>query len=96
MFFENVIPPLIVYSSSNLSLVSIFSIFFLYSSIEHITFAGTPHATELSEIFLLTTEPAPIILFSPIVTPGRIVTLAPIKTLFSILMRPILVYPNIF
>ena len=40
--------------------------------------AGTPTATELSGILLVTTAPAPIMTLLPIVTPGRIMTLFPI------------------
>jgi len=44
-----------------------------------ITFAGLPTATQKSGILLVTTELAPITVFLPIVTPGNIVELHPMK-----------------
>ena len=46
------------------------------------TFAGVPIATTLAGISFVTTEQAPITELSPIVTPGRIVTLEAIQTFF--------------
>ena len=42
---------------------------------------GFPTATEHDGISLTTTEPAPIVTLSPMVTPGKMVTLPPIQTL---------------
>ena len=42
--------------------------------------AGDPKATVLDGMFLLTTELEPMITLSPMVTPGKIVQLAPIQT----------------
>ena len=44
-------------------------------------FAGTPATRQLSGTSFVTTAPAAITLFSPIVTPGIIETLAPIQQL---------------
>ena len=44
------------------------------------TFAGFPAAITFSGIFLVTTEPLPIIEFFPMVTPFKIVTLEPKNT----------------
>lgn len=49
-----------------------------------ITFAGFPTAIEFGGIDFVTTLFAPIMLFSPIVTPGRTEQSSPIQTLFSI------------
>ena len=43
-----------------------------------IILAGTPTATTLSAISLVTTAPAPIMAFSPIVTPFNIIAPTPI------------------
>ena len=49
-----------------------------------ITLQGLPTATTLDGMSLVTTEPAPMVTLSPIVTPGSMVTLPPIQTLFPI------------
>ena len=49
-----------------------------------IALQGFPTAIELEGISFTTTEPAPIETLSPIVTPGRMVTLPPIHTLWPI------------
>ena len=46
-------------------------------------FAGLPAYIELSGTSFVTTAPAPIILFLPIVTPLQIIALSPIQTLSS-------------
>ena len=46
-----------------------------------ITLHGFPTATVFDGISLTTTEPAPMVTLSPMVTPGRMVTLPPIHTL---------------
>ena len=46
-----------------------------------ITQQGFPHAIVLSGMFLVTTLPAPITTFSPIVTPGKIMVPPPIHEL---------------
>ena len=43
------------------------------------TRAGLPTASECAGIFLVTTEPAPIVQPSPMVTPGQITVLPPIQ-----------------
>ena len=48
------------------------------------TWQGLPTATTLDGISLVTTDPAPIVTLSPMVTPGRMVTLPPIHTLLPI------------
>lgn len=45
------------------------------------TLHGLPTATVLEGMSLTTTEPAPMVTLSPMVTPGRMVTLPPIHTL---------------
>ena len=52
--------------------------------ISFITLQGLPTATTLDGMSLVTTDPAPMVTLSPIVTPGRMVTLPPIQTLFPI------------
>lgn len=47
----------------------------------------------LSGIFLVTTLPAPIIAFLPILTPGRITTFAPIQTSLPMYTPVLLVSP---
>ena len=47
-------------------------------------FAGTPAARQFGGILLVTTAPALITLFSPIVTPRRMQTLVPIRAPFLI------------
>ena len=49
-------------------------------------FAGTPPTTVFASTSFVTTAPAATIAPSPIVTPGNIVALEPIHTLFSILI----------
>lgn len=49
-----------------------------------VTLHGLPNATQFSGIECVTTLPAPITLFFPIVTPGRMITPPPIHTLSSI------------
>ena len=46
------------------------------------TLAGTPPTMALSGTSLVTTEPAPTIAFSPMVTPDRIVAFEPTQTFF--------------
>ena len=53
-----------------------------------IILAGTPPTTVLGATFLVITEFAETILFSPIVTPVKIATPSPIHTLFSIITGP--------
>ena len=48
------------------------------------TLHGFPTATVLDGISPTTTEPAPMVTLSPIVTPGRMVTLPPIHTLWPV------------
>lgn len=43
---------------------------------------GLPTATTLFGMFLVTTLPAPIVVLSPIETPGQMITPPPIQTLF--------------
>ena len=50
------------------------------------TLQGFPAANTPAGISLVTTLPAPIIVLSPIVTPGNIVTLVVIHTLFPIVI----------
>ena len=52
------------------------------------TTAGQPAATENGGISLVTTELAPMIAPSPILTPERMVALSPIHTLSEITMGP--------
>ena len=52
------------------------------------TLAGTPTATELSGIFFVTMEPAPIITLLPILVLYKMMLLAPIKTSFPISIVP--------
>jgi hypothetical protein len=47
------------------------------------TFAGTPAAKLFGGTSLVTTAPAPITVFSPMVTPPRIVAAAAIQTFFA-------------
>ena len=47
---------------------------------------GFPTATTPAGMSFVTTEPAPMTASSPMVTPGRIVTFAPIQTRFPIAM----------
>ena len=54
------------------------------SGISRITCAGLPTAIELAGMSRVTTEPAPIMEFEPIVTPGVTVTFAPNHTLSPI------------
>ena len=54
------------------------------TSLDFIIIAGTPPITKLLENDLVTTAPAAITQLSPIVTPSRIVTLAPIQQFFPI------------
>lgn len=49
------------------------------------TLQGFPPAMTSGGIFFITTEPAAIILLSPIVTPFRIIQFVPINTSFPIL-----------
>lgn len=49
-----------------------------YSSIFLIIFAGTPATTVFFGTSLVTTAPAAITAFSPTITPGQMVALAPI------------------
>lgn len=49
-----------------------------YSSIFLIIFAGTPATTVFFGTSLVTTTPAAITAFSPTITPGQMVALAPI------------------
>ena len=49
-------------------------------SLFFITFAGTPPATTPDPMLLLTTAFAPIMLLSPIITPGKTITLVPTQT----------------
>ena len=42
---------------------------------------GLPTATQLDGIFFVTTEPAPIIVSSPILTPGSTIVESPMKQL---------------
>ena len=49
-----------------------------------IVLAGIPTATEFFSIFSVTTAPAPIMLFSSILTPGIITAPVPISTPVSI------------
>ena len=58
------------------------------SSKDIITRAGLPTATLFAGIDLLTTEPAPIIVLSPITTFLRSIELIPTKTLLPILTCP--------
>ena len=51
-----------------------------------ITRQGLPTAIELAGISFVTTEPAPMVQLSPIVTPGNTVTLPPIYTLLPIVI----------
>ena len=53
-----------------------------YISIVRITLAGLPTTTALSGTSLVTTLAAPTTAFSPIVTPDRIVAVAPIQAFF--------------
>ncbi|MNL77446.1 hypothetical protein D3C87_2036300 [compost metagenome] len=46
-------------------------------------FAGLPAATVNADTDLVTIAPAPTTAFSPMVTPGRIIALAPIQHPFS-------------
>lgn len=64
------------------------SCFFLYSSMLHMILQGAPAATLLLGISLLTILPAPIIQLSPIVTPGRMTLLHPIKQFCPMLIGP--------
>jgi len=48
--------------------------------------AGFPAYIEFGGTSLVTTDPAPIIEFFPIFTPGRITEFTPMKTLFSIIV----------
>ena len=57
-----------------------------------ITFAGLPPAIQFAGILFVTTEPAPITEFFPIVTPLRIIERAPMKTLSSITMGELAVF----
>ncbi len=59
-----------------------------------ITRQGFPTANEFSGIDLLTTLPAPITEFLPIVTPGKIITPPPIQTLSSIVTGKAYVQKN--
>ena len=59
-----------------------------------ITLHGLPTANELGGIDLLTTLPAPITEFLPIVTPGKIITPPPIQTLSSIVTGKAYVLKN--
>ena len=65
-------------------------IFFIsyFVSIYLITLHGLPTVTTFDGISFVTTDPAPIVMLSPIVTPGRIVTLPPIYTLLPIVTGP--------
>ena len=55
-----------------------------YSSIFLIIFAGTPATTVFSGTSLVTTAPTAITAFSPTITPGQMVALAPIQAFFLI------------
>ena len=70
--------------SFNSYAIKIFDMLSILHSIILITRAGFPTATALSGISFVTIEPVPIIAFSPIVTPGKIFTLAPIQAFFLI------------
>ena len=50
------------------------------------TFAGLPAAITLAGISWFTTEPAPMMLFSPMVTPGSTMTPAPSHTFLPMTM----------
>ena len=50
------------------------------------TLAGLPTATQLSGTSFVTIEPVPIIAFSPIVTPGKMLTRAPIQAFFLMII----------
>src|SRR5690606_9989096 len=56
--------------------------------------AGEPTTTELSATSLLTTEPAPITTFSPMLTPGRIQAFVPIEVKLPIEHRPVIRTPG--
>ena len=56
----------------------------MFSSFTLWILQGFPKAVTLEGISLVTTEPAPIVTLSPIVTPGHMQTLPPIHTLFPI------------
>ena len=64
------------------------SCFYLYSSMLHMILQGAPAATLLLGISLLTILPAPMIQLSPIVTPGRMMLLHPIKQFCPMLIGP--------
>ena len=53
----------------------------LFTVIFFTTLQGLPAAMQFEGISLTTTEPAPMVTLSPMVTPGRMVTLPPIHTL---------------
>ena len=76
------------------------SCFAIYSSSVQITLHGTPAATLLLGISLFTTLPAPMIVLSPIVTPGRMVERQPMKqflpTLIGLYITVSLLWPGRF
>jgi hypothetical protein len=47
---------------------------------------GLPAATTFAGMSLTTTLPAPMVVLSPIVTPGQIIALPPIQTLLPMLI----------
>lgn len=85
--------PLIVHPFSGNETVSFksFSCFLANSFWETIILAGFPPATEYSGISFVTTLPAPIIQYLPILTPGKMIEPAPINVPSPIKTFPILV-----
>lgn len=59
-----------------------------------ITLAGLPAARLFGGIFLVTTEPAPITVLSPILTPLRIIAFVPIHTRLPIDTGAVFTYPS--
>ena len=58
------------------------------------TLQGLPAATELAGISRVTTLPAPMTLFSPMVTPGQMTLLAPIQQLSPMVTWAQYIYPR--
>lgn len=72
--------------SINLLIILYIYILLNHNQILRTTRHGFPKANEPSGISFVTTLPAPIMQLSPIVTPGKIQTCAPIHTLLPIVI----------
>ena len=76
-----------MYRSFYFNIIYLITYFFpIFSLLTLYTLQGFPNAVTFDGISLVTTDPAPIVILSPIVTPGKIQTFPPIHTLLPIVI----------